>query len=124
MRQKKQPAEACHRPAGVEYIADGNAAVAFIPRQQGKGHDAIELRKNPAPKSKRGWVVQLNGYHSFSIKEQQLRSPRRFRNVATHQLRRRVRDHRNLQRDLSGLPQVGWRPMVERLIAALERGGE
>ena len=48
MSLEKQPAEALHRPAGLEYFADGNAAVVLVPRQDGKGHDAIELRKNPS----------------------------------------------------------------------------
>jgi len=56
---KKQPAEACHRPAGLEYFADGNAARVLIPRQVGNGHDVIKLRKNTVRGSDRCWLVQL-----------------------------------------------------------------
>ena len=123
MPQKKQPAEACHRPAGIKYFADGCAAVALIPRQVGKGHDVIKLRKNPTANSKRRLLVQLNGHPRFSISERQLLSLYRFQKVAARQLSGRPSDHNQWLRDLLGLQESGWRPMVERLIAALERGG-
>jgi hypothetical protein len=123
MRPKKRPAEACHRPAGLEYFADRNAAVVLIPRQGGKSHDAIELRKNPARNSKRAWLVRVNSNPSFSISGRQLLSPRRFRNVAVHQLMARIRDPEQWPLDILALPEAGWRPMMERLIAALEREG-
>jgi hypothetical protein len=53
MAPNGKPAEACHRPAGIEYFGDAFAACVLIPRQDGKGHDTIELRKNPEPNSKR-----------------------------------------------------------------------
>src|SRR6516165_8639906 len=90
MSLEKQPAEALHRPAGLEYFADGNAAVVLIPRQVGKGHDAVELRKNPTHNSKRAWLIRVNSNPRFSISKRQLLSPRRFRNVAARQLR--IRD--------------------------------
>jgi hypothetical protein len=120
--RKKQPAEACHRPAGIEYFADGCAAVALIPRQQGEGHDVIKLRKNPMPNGKRRLLVQLNGHPRFSISERQLLSLHRFQKVAARQLSGRPSDHEQWLRDLLGLQESGWRPMVERLIAALELG--
>jgi hypothetical protein len=123
MSDKKQPAEACHRPAGLEYFADRNAARVLIPRQVGKGHDAIELRKNPTRDSKRAWLVRVNSNPRFSISERQLLSPRRFRNVAVQQLTARVRDPQQWPVDILALPEAGWRAMMERLIAALERGG-
>jgi hypothetical protein len=123
MYQNKQPAEASHRLAGIEYFADGDAAVALIPRQQGEGHDAIKLRKNPTANSKRRLLVQLNGHPRFSISERQLLSLYRFAKVAARQLSARPSDHEQWLRDILGLRESGWRPMVERLIAALERGG-
>lgn len=123
MPPKKQPAEALHRPAGLEYFADGNAAVVLVPRQDGKGHDAIELRKNPTPNSKRAWLIRVNSNPRFSISERRLLSPRRFRNVAVRQLTARIRDPEQWPLDILALPEAGWRPMIERLIAALERGG-
>ena len=123
MSQKKQPAGACQRPAGLEYFADGCAAVA-LPRPQGEGHDVIKLRKNPTANSKRRLLVQLNGHPSFSISERQLLSPRRFRNVAVRQLTARIRDPEQWPFDILALPEAGWRTMIERLIATLERGGE
>lgn len=122
MLQKQQPAEACHRPAGLEYFADGYVAAALIPHQVGKGHDTIKLRKNPTANSKRRLLVQLNGHPRFSISERQLLSLYRFQKVAARQLSARPSDHEQWLRDILGLPESGWRPMVERLIAALERG--
>jgi hypothetical protein len=124
MPPKKQPAEALHRPAGVEYFADRNAAVVLIPRQVGKGHDAVELRKNPSLNSTRPWLVRLNGYPPFSISERRLMSLTHFRKVAVRQLSAaRVSDHQQWPRDIFGLSESSWCDMVERLIAALERGG-
>jgi len=123
---KKQPAEACHRPAGLEYFADGNAARVLIPRQVGNGHDVIKLRKNTVRGSDRCWLVQLNSHPPFSIAHLQLLSPKRFCSVAVHQLS--CRD-KNLDRFLPDIVRVtevkGWRGIVERLIAILlVRGGE
>jgi hypothetical protein len=122
MPPKKQPAEALQRPAGPEYFADGNAARVLIPRQVGKGHDAVELRKNPEPNNKRRWVVRLNNFPSFSITTPQLLSVRLFRNVALRQLL----DYGRFEPwplDVLGLPQVSWRSMVVQLLTALWRGG-
>jgi hypothetical protein len=122
MPPKKQPAGACHRPTGLEYFADGSAARVLIPRQLGKGHDAIELRKNPEPNKKRRWVVRLNNFPSFSITTPQLLSVRLFRNVALRQLL----DYGGFEPwplDVLGLTQVSWRSMVVQLVTALWRGG-
>ncbi|MGY4503742.1 hypothetical protein ACVWYH_007699 [Bradyrhizobium sp. GM24.11] len=123
MPRKKQPAGAVPRPAGLEYFADGSAAVALMPRQVGDGHDAIKLRKNPMANSKRSWQVQFNGFPPFSITERQLLSLRRFRLVATCQL-----SHRGCHLDhflplICDVPEAGWREIIERLLAALEQGG-
>ena len=119
----KQPAEALHRPAGLDYFADGNAAVVLVQRQDGKGHDAIELRKNPTPNSKRAWLIRVNSNPRFSISERQQLSPRRFRNVAVRQLTARIRDPEQWPLDVVALAEAGWRHMMERLIATPERGG-
>jgi hypothetical protein len=125
MSPKKRPAEACHRPAGVEYFADRNAAVVLIPRQDGKGHDVVKLRKNAVRGSDRCWLVQLNSYSPFSIAHFQLLSPMRFRRVALWQLSRRNSHLDRFLPDVVRLPEVGWRGIVERLIAVLlVRGGE
>jgi hypothetical protein len=121
-RKKKQPAEACQRPAGVEYFAVGNSAVANIPRELGKGHDAVELRKVPA-NGKRLWVVRLNNFPSFSISTQQLLSVRRFRKIAFRQLLDNGRDFEEWPRDVLVLPQASWYQIVVRLVNCLRRGG-
>jgi hypothetical protein len=118
MTQKKQ----CYRPADPEYFHE-NAVVVHIPHRVGKGHDAIELRKNPTANSNRCYLVQLNKKPPFSISHRQLVSARRFRNVAAWQLAATVRDPERWPRDVLALPEDSWRPIVERLIAALERGG-
>src|SRR6476620_2241922 len=91
---KKQPAEALHRPTGLEYLyfADRNAAAVLIPRQVGKGHDAVELRKVSEANGKRLWVVRLNNFPSFSISTRQLLSVWEFRKVASRQLLDKCRD--------------------------------
>jgi hypothetical protein len=122
MPPKKQPAEA-HRPAGLEYFADRNAAVVLIPRQIGKGQ--VELRKNPTHNSKRCWLVQLNGHPPFSISHRQLLSPTRFRRVAVHQISLRDSHLDRFLPDVVRLPEIGWRGIVERLITiVLVPGGK
>jgi hypothetical protein len=121
MSSKKQPAEALEHPAGLEYFADGNGACVLIPRQDGKGHDVIKLRKNPTHNSKRAWLIRVNSNPRFSISKRQLLSPRRFRNVAVRQLR--IRDPEQWPLDVVALAEAGWRHMMERLIATPERGG-
>jgi hypothetical protein len=122
MPQKNQPAEALHRPAGVEYFAVGNSAVARIARQGGKGHDAVELRKVPA-NGKRLWVVRLNNFPSFSVSTRQLLSVRDFRKVAFRQLLDIGRDFEQWPRDVLVLPQASWHQIVVRLVNCLWRGG-
>src|SRR5215471_7397314 len=115
MPRKKQPAGAVTRPAGVEYFADGNAARVRIPRQDGKGHDTIELRKNPEPNSKRPWVAQLNDFSSFSITWPQLLWVREFRRIALRQLA----DHGGSEPwplDVLWMPQASWYRMVAPLV--------
>jgi hypothetical protein len=124
MPQKKQPAEACHRPAGIEYFADGCAAVALIPHQVGKGHDTIELRENPQPNSKKHWVVRVNNFPSFPISTQQLASVWQFRRAAFRQMLNNGRDFERWPFGIFGLPQASWHQIVAGLAAALERGGE
>jgi len=123
MSPKKRPAEAFQRPAGIEHFADGNAEVVLIPRQGGKGHDVIKLRKNTVRGSDRSWLVQLNSHPPFSIAHFQLLSPMRFRRVALWQLSRRNSHLDRFLPDVVRLPEVGWRGIVERLIV-LVRGGE
>jgi hypothetical protein len=123
MPQKKQPAEACHRPAGIEYFADGCAAVALIPRQQGEGHDVIKLRKNPMPNDKRQWVVRLNNFPSFSITTQQLLSVRQFRKVAFRQLLDNLRDVEQWPWDILFLRQASWHRIFAGLVHTLKLGG-
>ncbi|MCS3521847.1 hypothetical protein [Bradyrhizobium elkanii] len=123
MPRKKQPAAAVARPAGLKFSADGIAARVFIPRQLGKGHDAIELRKNPKAKSKRGWLVQFNQFPRFSIKERQLQSLPRFCIVATCQLSHRGCHLDHFLPKIRDLPKSDWREIIEHLIAALEQGG-
>jgi len=127
MAPNSKPAGACHRPAGIEYFADGCAAVALIPRQQGEGHDRIELRKNPMPNGKRCWLVQLNSHPWFSIAHRQLLSPSRFAVVAVYQLSRRDKHLDRFLPDFVRVMEVeGWRDIIERLIAMLlaQGGGE
>ncbi|MGX1348225.1 hypothetical protein AB7M49_001801 [Bradyrhizobium elkanii] len=119
MPSKKQPAGAVARPAGLTYFADGTTATVLIARQVGEGQDTIELRKNPKRNSKRTWLIQLNSHPTFSISEQQLLSLHRFRKVAVRQLSGHASDHEQWLRDVLGLQEGGWRPMVEHLIAAL-----
>jgi hypothetical protein len=120
---KKQPAEACHRPAGLEYFADRNAARVLIPRQVGAGHDAIELRKVPEANGKRLWVVRLNNFPSFSISTRQLMSVRQFRKVAFRRLLDNGRDFEQWPRDVLVLPQASWFQIAVRLVNCLWRGG-
>jgi hypothetical protein len=123
MRRKKPTGRDLPPPGRSKYFADGNAARVLLPRQVGKGHDAVELRKNPTRNSKRAWLVRVNSNPSFSISERQLLSPRRFRNVAVRQLMARIRDPQQWPLDILALPEAGWRPKMERLIAAVEQGG-
>jgi hypothetical protein len=122
MPHKNRPAEALHRPASLEYFADGNAAVLIIPRQDGKGHDAVELRKVPA-NGKRLWVVRLNNFPSFSVSTRQLLSVGEFRKVAFRQLLDIGRDFEQWPRDVLDLPQASWHQIVVRHVNCLWRGG-
>src|SRR5689334_12180729 len=122
MTPKQRPAEAVARLASVEYFADRNAAVVFIPRQAGKGHDAVELRKVPA-NGKRLWVVRLNNFPSYSISTRQLLSVGEFRKVAFRQLLDIGRDFEQWPRDVLDLPQASWHQIVVRLVNCLWRGG-
>jgi hypothetical protein len=118
--RKKQPANACYGPGGVEYSADRNTAVALIPRQQGEGYDAIKLRKVPEGDSKRCWLVQLNSHPWFSIAHQQLLSPSRSAVVAVYQLSRRDKHLDRFLPDIVRVTEVeGWTDIIKRLIATL-----
>jgi hypothetical protein len=122
--RKKQPAEACHRPAGLEYFADGCAVAALIPRQVGKGRDVIKLRKNPRSDSTRCWLVQLNSHPWFSIEHLQLLSSSRFASVALHQLSSRDKRLDRFLPDIVRVTEVeGWTDIIERLIAMLLAAG-
>jgi hypothetical protein len=123
MRLKKQPAAVMAHPAGLEYLAVANAARVLIPRRSGKGHDVVELRRSPGLDSHRCYLVQANKQSWFSISERQLVSARRFRNVAEWHLAATVRDPEQWPRDLLAMPEDEWRPMIDRLMAILERGG-
>jgi hypothetical protein len=123
MSPKKQAAEALHRPASLKYFAHADAARVLIPRQPGIGYDVINLRKNPMPKGKRCWLVQLNSRPPFSISHWQLLSPIRFRRVALYQLSQRDSHLDRFLPDVVRLPEVGWREIVDRLIAILWTSG-
>jgi hypothetical protein len=125
MAPNSKPAGAVARPAGLEYLADGNAARVYIPRELDEGHDVIELRKGPGLNSKRRWVVRVNNSpESFSISTQQLVSLRRFRKKVLRQLL--LADQPRLWRwpaDVLRLTEVSWNQIVVRLVTALKRGG-
>ncbi|MBR1211333.1 hypothetical protein [Bradyrhizobium sp. JYMT SZCCT0180] len=122
MAPKSKQAKAVARPASPEFVALANAALVRLPRQGGRGIDVIELRRNPTFNSARCWVVRINSHPSFSISHRQLISPSRFRGVAVYQLLRRDFQLDHFLCDIVGLPVIGWCDIVERLIAALERG--
>jgi hypothetical protein len=120
--RKKQPAEACHRPAGLEYFA-----VALIPRQVGKGHYVVKLRRNPdARDAKRGWLARFNSSPEFAIASHKLFRVKRFQNVLETRING-LRGEIQLILDVNDLPpQPVWRVIVERLIAMLlaQGGGD
>jgi hypothetical protein len=122
MTHKNKRIEVCKHRC-LEYFADGNTAVALIPRQSGKSHDAIKLCQNPMLKGGRRWLLQLNGHPPFSISHRQLLSPIRFKRVAVYQLSRRDNHLDRFLPDVVRLPEVGWRDIIERLIALLAGGG-
>jgi hypothetical protein len=69
--------------------------------------------------------VQLNSQAPFSISHWQLLSPTRFRRVAIYQLSRRNSHLDRFLPEVVRLPEIGWRGIVERLIAILlVRGGK
>jgi hypothetical protein len=123
MASTSKPAEAVARPAARTYLAEGDTARVLIPRQVGEGHDAIGVRRNPKPNSERRWLLQLNGHPPFSISHRQLLSPLRFRTVAVYQLSRLNKHIDRFLPDLVRLPEVGWRDIMERLIAPLLTAG-
>ncbi|MBR0797963.1 hypothetical protein JQ615_21470 [Bradyrhizobium jicamae] len=126
MPHQKQPAEAVARPAGPEYFADGDTARVLIPRQTGKGHHIVELRRNcDSSDVKRAWLARFNSSPEFSIAEHRLRRVKSFQNVLEARIDG-LRGEIQLILDVNDLPhQVAWRIIVERLIATLlELGGD
>jgi hypothetical protein len=120
----KPTGRAVARLGRSEYFAVGNSAVAHIPRAFGKGHHAIELRRNPDRfDTKRPWLARLNSSPTFAIATHRLFRRKRFQNVLKTRING-LRGEIQLILDVNDLPhQPVWCIIIERLVAMLTGGG-
>lgn len=99
-----------------------DGAALFLPHTLGHRNHLVTVRRNPAPRRNRSWLARYFALdHEFAITARQLRDPVRFGSVASHALRRRVRDDGELLRSVVDLVNFDgpWQRNLDAMMARI-----